>query len=316
MGAAGWSAPSLQSVGRVGDYAAALTLDDGVIDIGGGCLQLWTIEQSDAAPLMTNPEGIAVDSAGSIYVSFGTIVFGDPRGVLGFRASDRAQFFAHTNLGGHAYDNVGDIAVDASDNLWVLDTTLKRVENLDTANIGGVLQSWTYPDFNFPTALAIAPDTDHVWVGDGTADKTWEFTHDGTLVQTWPGTAQGGGPEDFDIEAGQYHMIKRNNQLHKYRRADGQELFHLDMDNLSPGAGVTNGIAIDNIGQIYVTEFQMNRLYKLRSNFSQIYEFSSAAGGPTPVPNFNRPAHVAVDSSRLIYVTDHNGHRVYCFDCG
>ncbi|PRX59211.1 DNA-binding beta-propeller fold protein YncE [Cohnella sp. SGD-V74] len=71
------------------------------------------------------------------------------------------------------------------------------------------------------------------------------------------------------------------------------------------------GVAVDNIGNVYVAELGNHRIQKLTVSTNTWSEWGKSGGGPgDALGEFNTPIGVAVDSDRNVYVADYSNHRV------
>lgn len=73
----------------------------------------------------------------------------------------------------------------------------------------------------------------------------------------------------------------------------------------------THGIAVDAIGNIYISYHQSNVIYKFSPELSFIKSFGSAGSGDG---QFNGVLEMAIGPNNRLYVVDHSGHRVQYFD--
>jgi tripartite motif-containing protein 71 len=71
------------------------------------------------------------------------------------------------------------------------------------------------------------------------------------------------------------------------------------------------GIAVDSLGNVYVTDYVNDLVQKFDSNGAFITKWGSSGSGDG---QFNGPEGIATDSSGNVYVTDFNNHRIQKFD--
>jgi uncharacterized protein YegP (UPF0339 family) len=73
------------------------------------------------------------------------------------------------------------------------------------------------------------------------------------------------------------------------------------------------GVAVDSSGNVYVSEFTMERIQKFDSEGTFITKWGSQGEGDG---QFNGPSGVALDSSNNVYVTDQGNNRIQKFGKG
>jgi len=125
---------------------------------------------------------------------------------------------------------------------------------------------------------------------------------------------------DWPLTAGTYYVA-----VHGYHGAVNG--YTLDMTTYSPGAtyqrqwgslGTGNGqfyypmgTVIDSNNDVYVADYNNNRVQKFNSAGTYISKFGTQGTGNG---QFNNPAGVAVDSADNVYVTDYKNNRVQKFN--
>jgi sugar lactone lactonase YvrE len=154
-----------------------------VFDVGGSFVGLIGASTEVSGPLV-RPSGVAVDAAGSIYVS-------DEGG--GQRESDYvAKFDPAGNLlltfGGPGtapgmFSGPAGLCVDPQGNIFVTDFHNARVQKFDAG--GTLLSHWAYGEDEFgPLDVTMGPDGSIYVVGDGYVRK-YGYAPVSTLAATW-----------------------------------------------------------------------------------------------------------------------------------
>jgi len=69
-------------------------------------------------------------------------------------------------------------------------------------------------------------------------------------------------------------------------------------------------VAIDSIGNVYVADWDNNRIQKFNTTGTYITQWGSSGSGSG---QFNLPRSIAVDSSGNVYVVDENNSRIQKF---
>ncbi len=248
------------------------------------------------------PSGVAVDSAGNVYVA--DYSNHRIRKITVSGTTSEVSTLAGTGTMGDVdgagniakFNNPYGVAIDSDDNVYVADYSNHRIRKITsmgvvstlagTGTMGDVDGAGNIAKFNSPTSVAVDSDG-NVYVTDSENHRIRKVTPMG-VVSTLAGT----GAIGFMDGAGN---IARFNQ--------------------------PTGVAVDNAGNIYVADYSNYRIRKITS----MGVVSTLAGtgivGTSPCPGtsvicrgdsarFNQPAGVAVDNAGNIYVADQSGHRI------
>ena len=235
---------------------------------------------------LKQPFDVAVDSINSVFVcDYGNhrVVkydsSGGYQGTIGSTGTSNGQFVGPRG-----------VAVDSSDNLYVIDMT--RVQKFDSSGTVITTGGWpiTLPDITYilvfgrphGTGLAVHVDSSgNVYVawynevggGDAPQHRVAKYSSSGT--QTW---VAGGD------------------------KGDGNGFFNMP-----------SGISVASSGNVYVVDSGNNRIQILNGT-TGAYTAKWGAAGTDPGTQFLGPAGLAHDSSDNLYVGDHFNHRVQKFD--
>jgi DNA-binding beta-propeller fold protein YncE len=169
-----------------GNNAIRMVTSGGVVTtLAGGVLDVTTDDGLGAAGHFQRPQGMAFDSGGNLVVADSM----NSR-IKKVTSAGYISTFAGWNTGGHN-DDVGtsagfnqplDVAIDSSDNIYVLDTWNMNIRKIDssgnvttlaggngppgTTNGGYVNATGTYAAFYNPYGIAISPDGTTLYVAD------------------------------------------------------------------------------------------------------------------------------------------------------
>jgi sugar lactone lactonase YvrE len=237
------------------------------------------------------PQGVAVDSVGNVYVADANnnlIRKVTPAGVV-------TTFAGDGSLG--AVDGTGlaasfriptALAVDAAGNVYVADTGNNRIRKITPAAVVSTLagSSEGFADgtgaaaqFDEPSGIAV-DGAGNVYVGDFVNNRIRKVTAAG-VVTTFAGQATGGF-------------------------ADG----------VGGAAKFTGpaGVAVDAAGNVYVADFNNQRIRKITAAGAVSTLAGSGvlgfADGVGTAAQFNSPYGIAVDAAGTIYVGDQGNNRV------
>jgi sugar lactone lactonase YvrE len=247
------------------------------------------------------PRGIAIDSVGNIYLGdTGSINFIrkiTPSQVVTTFAGSGATSYGDgigTNSG---FNNPWGFVVDSIGNLYVADTYNQRIRKITNTIVN-------VADQNTVTTLA----------GSGTA----------TYLDATGTNAGFNLPRDIAIDSvGNMYIVEWNN--HRIRKitsagvittfaGSGTATF-LDATGTNAGFKNPTGIVIDSIGNIYVADFNNQRIRKITTDgvvtsFAGGNATLSYADGTGTNVGFSSPLGVAIDSLGNIYVAEYGNHRI------
>ncbi len=201
-------------------------------DANGKFLTKWGSQGTGDGQFWGFPGGVAVDSAGNVYATDGSL-----NRIQKF--DNNGKFLAkwHTSWqstpGGDIsrVDPMG-IAVDSFGNVFITDTFNGLIQKYD-AN-GTVLATWGGSGsgparFKRPTSLALSGN--NVYVFDKGNYRIQRFDHFGKLLATWGGAGDGDGQFERNVSLGVDH-------------------------------GMSGGVAVDDIGNVYVLDSRSRRVQK------------------------------------------------------
>jgi NHL repeat len=296
-----------------------------------------------SAASFNNPQGVATDSAGNVYVAdYTTIRKITPAGeVTTLAGSPAVRGYADGTGPTARFDYLGGVATDSARNVYVADTdnsTIRKITpatNVTTlagtaAAIGSIDGTGAAARFNGPAGVA-TDSADNVYVADTGNNTIRKITPAGE-VTTVAGTADAIGSIDgigsaarFNGPAGVatdsadnvYVADTGNNTIRKITPAG-------EVTTLAGTAGVTGGadgsgpaasfnfpsdVATDSAGNVYVADTGNSTIRKITPS-GVVITFAGMAGavgsddGTGAAARFNAPSGVATDSADNVYVAD------------
>jgi sugar lactone lactonase YvrE len=238
------------------------------------------------------PRGIAVDKGGNIYVADKhnhSIRKVTPDGVVDTIAGSGKPDFADGEGGGARFNFPHGVAVDESGNIYVADSGNNRIRKITASGnvmtfagsgIKGIADGLgKEASFNHPHGLAI-DGSGNVYVADRQNHSIRKISPSGTVT-----TLAGSGKPEF---------------------ADGQ--------GKEASFNQPCGIAVDEIGTVYVADTNNHRIRKIGpSGYVTTLVGSGNLGsedGYGSAASFNRPYGIAVDAGGAVYVSDQGNHKI------
>lgn len=287
------------------------------------------------------PAGVAVDSAGNVYVADAnnnSIREISPAGVVTTFAgsSSGAKYFASFNL-------PAGVAVDSAGNVYVADTFDNEIRKITPSGTVTTLAGSTTPgstngtgasaQFNGPEGVAVNAAGD-VYVADTGNNEIREITPAGVVTtlagSTAPGSADGTGsaasfyqPAGIAVDAsGDIYVADHgNNEIREVTPAGVvTTLAGSTTSGSADGTGAAasfdfpQAVAVDAAGNVYVADAGNNEIRIISANGI----VTTLAGSTTPgsangtgtVAQFNNPSGVALNASGDVYVGDFNNDEV------
>ncbi|MEA2285259.1 MAG: tripartite motif-containing protein 71 [Solirubrobacteraceae bacterium] len=288
------------------------------------------------AGLFNIPDGVAVDSAGHVYVAD--------------RLNNRIQKFTAAGRfldlwGGPAgaadrqFNAPYGVAVDGLGHVYVADTQNNRIQKLSST--GRFLAKWGHNggdgtpgvgngEFTDPRGVAV-DDAGNVYVADHGNNRVQKLSPTGRFLARWganggDGTA-GSGNGEFRIprgiavdHAGHVYVADKGNHRIQELSATGRFMrrWGAHGGDGTPGAGdgefnLPYNIALDGAGDLYVTDVLNHRIQKFSptGRFLAKYGHNGGDGSPGAGPGeFDEPYGIAADCRFNMYISEEGNQRI------
>jgi sugar lactone lactonase YvrE len=233
----------------------------------------------------SQPNGIATDAQGNVYVRDGNLNCSvdkfDRKG--NFLLQIGKCGVAGGGAGPGIFDNAGQLATDASGNLWVTSPDYQTIQKFDGSGTFQKIVCMSTAVNNCPMATAQIEVPNNIALD-----------------------AQGNIYVATNSVSGMANTILKFDSSGNYVSSIGSTFSH-SSQYLSPA-----GIVFDAAGDMYAVDSGNGRVQKFDSQGNYLSEFGSVGNG---VGQFTgAPGAISIDSSGNVYVTDYYGYRVLVFD--
>jgi hypothetical protein len=300
------------------------------------------------AARFAGPVGVAVDSAGTVYVADEgnhTIRKVTAAGVVTTLAGD-SSIGSVNGIGAAArFNDPAGVAADKAGNIYVADesnSTIRKVTATGVvttlAGTAGMLGSADGTGgaarFSFPSSVAV-DNTGTIYVADRSNDAIRKVTASGivtTLAGGGLGSADGTGaaacffnPSSVAVDStgNIYVADELNNTIRKVTAAGVVTTLAgtAGMPGSADGTGAAarffnpSSVAVDSAGNIYVADELNNTIRKVTAagvvtTLAGTAGMSGSADGTGAAARFDSPTSVAVDSAGNLYVADKFNHSI------
>ncbi len=251
-----------------------------------------------SAARFNEPAGVAVDSAGNVYVAdyySDTIRKVTPAGVVTTLAGRAGTQGGQNGTGSGALFNLpNDTAVDTNGNIYVADSNNKAIRKVTSTGVVTTLAGGSFGSTDgtngtarFEDPSGVAVDTaGNVYVADWLASTIRKVTPVGTnwVVTTLAGLAGSSGSTDG------------TNSVARFKQP--------------------SGVAVDSAGNLYVADEYNDTIRKMTpmgtnwvvTTLAGTPGITGSADGTNGVAQFAGPEGVAVDGAGNVYVADTDNH--------
>ena len=316
----------------------------GVVTTFAGQTTIGSTDGIGTNATFNHPNGLAVDSAGNLYVtdrSNHRIRKITPEGVVTTFAGSAGG----SGIGAGSSDGTGTnasfnfpeaIAVDSAGTVYVADTSNHRIRKITAAGVvttlagsslGSTDATGTNATFNFPQGITF-DSVGNLYVGDTNNHRIRRITAAG-VVTTLAGSSLGSTDATgtnarfnypfgiaFDSVGNLYVADAFNHRIRKITSAAVVTTIAGSTAGYSDGGWFTIpvGVGTDWDGTVYVADTNNHRIRKITpAGVVSTFAGSGTAGATNATGNgasFNLPQGVALDSAGNVYVADSTNRRI------
>lgn len=279
-------------VADVGNHKIRKITPGGVVSTLAGSGKEGFADGTGSEAIFSQPNGLAIDEMGNIYIaefSGNRIRKISPEGVVTTLAGSGKAGFADGTGVEATFNALEGIAVDSKGGVYVTDSKNHKIRKITQDGVvttiagsgkaGGADGAGAAASFNLPIGVAVDSGS-NIYVCDTDNHKIRKITPNG-VVTTIAGSGKAGA------EDGNSSVASFNQPL---------------------------GIAVDGMGNIYVTEDKNHKIRKITPNgFVSTLAGSGKAGaedGYGTTASFNIPFGVAVDQFGTVYVSDAQNNKI------
>ncbi len=286
-------------------------------DNDGNYLTQWGGERGISAldePLMDTPNGIAVDADGNVYVTDGP---GVDR-VIKYSTNGVFIESYDIDIPGVMFENLGDIALDSSGNIYLIDTIAEVVAKY--TGQGVYITQWGTSgagNGQFDDIARITIDTNNnVYVLDWGNNRIQRFNVNGVYQSQWMVTNDGSFETPGDIGAGPQNAVYTTDYsdslVRKYNGISGMLLVTKGEFGIGDGQfGEPTGIAMSSDETVYVVDTANHRVQYFDKIGNYLGQWGTSGSGDG---QFNFPVGIAIAPNDTIYITDSQNSRIQYFD--
>lgn len=264
---------------------------------------------------LSYPNGIAVDGVGNLYIAD---TYNDRVQKLGPDGTALEVLSSWgTALG--RFNFPAGVVIDQAGNIYVADSNNNRLQKISPSGTIEIIGSYGSDpgQFAYPTSLAM-DQAGNIYIGDGGNGRIQKMSPAGEFQVI--GSA-GSDPGQFSYPSGiaidQYGNIyvtdSNNNRVQKFSpEGDFLQIIGNPGSDPSPEPGTitwADGIAVDQSGNIYVSDSGNNRIQKFSPSGEVLQVIGGSDAGSEP-GQFDNPKAVMVDAEGNIYVADTGNNRI------
>ena len=267
------------------------------------------------------PDGVAVDSAGNVYVadaSNNRIDSFNPANFAGTFTS-----FGSPGSGSGQFNGPYGVAVNSAGNVYVADFNNIRIDRFNPSDFAGTFTSFNSPavgsaEFSLPLGVNV-DSAGNVYIADFGYNRIDRFNPANLAGTLTSFGSVGGGSGHFsspygvavDSAGNVYVADASNNRIDRFNPTNFAGTF-TSFGSTGSGSGrfsAPSGVAVDSAGNVYVADYFNDRIVRFNpTNFAGTFtSFGSTGSG---IGQFSGPRGITLDSAGNVYVADRGNNRI------
>lgn len=209
-----------------------------------------------------------------------------------------------------------DVAIDADNNIFVLDGNNKRVIKYDSqGNYVSQFGTEGTGDGEFGYSYGITTDLNgNIYVADTSNNRIQKFDNNGVFITKWGANGGDGstGTSNGEFDSPRGIATDSSGNIFVADTGNGRvQKFDSEGDYLAQFACATQSVALDSSGNIFVADTGSGRVQKFDSTGTFVLQFGTHGSGDG---EFYGLIDIAIDSDGSIFTVEEEGSRVQKFD--
>jgi tripartite motif-containing protein 71 len=264
-----------------------------------------------ASPWLDQPEGVAVDADGYVYIAD----TGQNRIVKTSPSGEFVRTWGSLGSGTGQLDMPTHLAISANGDIYVADTMNDRIQRFTAdgdhvSTLGG--RGSAPGEFLGPFGVTVAPDG-HIYVADTANDRIQKFTSTGTYITSWGESGWTDGafqfPRDVAVDASGnvYVTDTYNHRVQKFTASGGFLTAWGDYGSDDGLFMLPKGISVGSDGDVYVTDMNNHRIQRFTTSGAFVAAFGSEGSDPGQL---REPHDVVMGPDGSLVVADTGNGRI------
>lgn len=213
---------------------------------------------------VSSPHGMAFDASGNLYVADSAT-----NNVKKFNSSGTlTATIGALGAGNGQFNNPQDIAFDSAGNYYVADYGNNRIQKFNSSN--AYVAQWGSAgtgdgQFNAPMGITV-DGSNNIYVSEDTNCRVQKFNTSGAFIAKWGSAGSADGqlllPQHLsaDTSGNLYVVDSFNSRMVKYSSTG------TFMEKYTGTFGTLYNVRADNLGTVYLVDYQGNQVYKLNDS--------------------------------------------------
>jgi streptogramin lyase len=215
-----------------------------------------------------------------------------------------------SNNGLGMFNQPRDLVLDNAGNIYLTDSGNNKIKKISSNGVITTFAGGTTGEGIFSTPFGITIDlAGNIYVADTFNQKIKKITPSGTITSIISGNDTSGNliaarPTDLIVDATGNIYFNSSNQA-KVKKVSSTGLVTTIVDNTSNNFGDLNGIVLDNLGNLFITDSNITVPNIRKITPAGVVTTFSNGGG-----SFSDIIAVCIDADNNLYVADSASHKI------